>query len=87
MICEKCGKIVDFPYGGLEKLEEEAAKTTGFVINSHRLEIYGVCPECHSSVIYKRKRLTAIRQPLSLIYRISVRLIGIYSAKLVRRVR
>src|ERR1700730_6060811 len=46
VICEKCGKIVDFPYGGLEQLEEEAAKTTGFVINSHRLEIYGVCPEC-----------------------------------------
>ena len=49
MICEKCGKIVDFPYGGLEQLEEEAAKTTGFVINSHRLEIYGVCPECHKA--------------------------------------
>ncbi|CJB71428.1 ferric transport regulator protein [Streptococcus pneumoniae] len=49
VICEKCGKIVDFPYGGLEKLEEEAAKTTGFVINSHRLEIYGVCPECHKA--------------------------------------
>ncbi|MDR4151227.1 transcriptional repressor, partial [Bacillus thuringiensis] len=29
--------------------EEEAAKTTGFVINSHRLEIYGVCPECHKA--------------------------------------
>ena len=26
VICEKCGKIVDFPYGGLEQLEEEAAK-------------------------------------------------------------
>lgn len=49
VICENCGKIVDFPYGGLEKLEEEAAKTTGFVINSHRLEIYGVCPECHKA--------------------------------------
>ncbi|PGM91212.1 transcriptional repressor [Bacillus cereus] len=49
LICEKCGKIVDFLYGGLEQLEEEAAKTTGFVINSHRLEIYGVCPECHKA--------------------------------------
>ncbi len=49
VICEKCGKIVDFHYGGLEKLEDEAAKATGFVINSHRLEIYGVCPECHKA--------------------------------------
>ncbi|EEL52209.1 transcriptional repressor [Bacillus cereus] len=49
VICEKCGKIVDFPYGGLEQLEDEAAKATGFVINSHRLEIYGVCPECHKA--------------------------------------
>ncbi|MDM5186993.1 peroxide-responsive transcriptional repressor PerR [Bacillus sp. DX4.1] len=49
VICEDCGKIVDFPYVGLEKIEDEAAKTTGFVINSHRLEIYGVCPECHKA--------------------------------------
>ncbi|PHA02816.1 transcriptional repressor [Bacillus pseudomycoides] len=47
VICETCGKIVDFPYAGLEKIEDEAAKATGFVINSHRLEIYGVCQECN----------------------------------------
>lgn len=47
MICEKCGKIVDFFYGGLEKLEEEVVKMIGFVINSYCLEIYGVCLECY----------------------------------------
>lgn len=47
VICEKCGKIVDFSYAGLEEIENEAAKATGFVINSHRLEIYGVCQDCN----------------------------------------
>ncbi|MDC2865469.1 MULTISPECIES: peroxide-responsive transcriptional repressor PerR [unclassified Bacillus (in: firmicutes)] len=47
VICENCGKIVDFPYTGLEEIENEAAKATGFVINSHRLEIYGVCQDCN----------------------------------------
>lgn len=47
VICEKCDKIVDFPCTGLEELEQQAANETGFVIKSHRLELYGVCPECN----------------------------------------
>lgn len=46
VICEKCGKIVDFPYSGLEEMEQKASEETGFIIRSHRIELYGVCPEC-----------------------------------------
>ena len=45
-ICQSCGKIVDFHYPGLDEIEHLASHVTGFKINSHRLEIYGVCPEC-----------------------------------------
>ena len=46
MICESCGKIVDFHYPGLNEVEQLASHVTGFEVNSHRLEVYGNCPEC-----------------------------------------
>ncbi|MGX9135962.1 peroxide-responsive transcriptional repressor PerR [Rummeliibacillus sp. JY-2-4R] len=46
MICESCGKIVDFHYPGLDEVEHLAAHVTGFKVNSHRLEVYGTCPDC-----------------------------------------
>ncbi len=47
-ICEKCGKIVDFHYPGLDEVEHFAASVTGYEINKHRLEVYGICPECQA---------------------------------------
>ncbi|RXJ00424.1 transcriptional repressor [Anaerobacillus alkaliphilus] len=46
VICENCGKIVDFHYPGLDEVETLAEHVTGFKVKSHRMEIYGVCPEC-----------------------------------------
>ena len=46
MICEDCGKIVDFHYPGLDEVEQLASHVTGFKVNSHRLEVYGTCPAC-----------------------------------------
>ncbi|WP_133582325.1 peroxide-responsive transcriptional repressor PerR [Aureibacillus halotolerans] len=46
IICESCGKIVDFHYPGLDEVEALAAHVTGFDISHHRMEIYGTCPEC-----------------------------------------
>ncbi|MBO9130948.1 peroxide-responsive transcriptional repressor PerR [Bacillus sp. 165] len=48
VICEQCSKIVDFPYTGLEKVEQLAQEATGFIIRSHRMELYGICPQCHN---------------------------------------
>ena len=45
-ICENCGIIVDFHYPGLDEVEQFAEQVLGFKVNSHRLEIYGLCPEC-----------------------------------------
>lgn len=46
MICECCGKIVDFHYPALSEVEQFASQVTGFKVNSHRLEVYGTCPDC-----------------------------------------
>lgn len=45
-ICQKCGKIVDFHYPGLDEVEHLAAHVTGFKVSHHRMEIYGECPDC-----------------------------------------
>lgn len=45
-ICEKCGKIVDFDYSGLQEIERIAEEKLGFKINHHRMELYGGCPDC-----------------------------------------
>ncbi|MBM7704451.1 peroxide-responsive transcriptional repressor PerR [Metabacillus iocasae] len=46
VICESCGKIVDFHYPGLDEVEALAAHITGFEISHHRMEIYGTCTDC-----------------------------------------
>jgi Fur family transcriptional regulator, peroxide stress response regulator len=48
VICLKCKKIIDPDLLGLEKLTEEAAQRTGFKIINHRLDFFGICPECQS---------------------------------------
>lgn len=45
-ICNNCGKVEDIYYPGLDAVEEVAANLTGFKVESHRLEVYGLCPEC-----------------------------------------
>ncbi|AMB94451.1 transcriptional repressor [Aerococcus sanguinicola] len=46
VICEHCGRIVDLYYPILYELESYAAAYTGFKVNNHRLEIYGLCQDC-----------------------------------------
>jgi Fur family peroxide stress response transcriptional regulator len=46
LICENCGKIVDFHYPQLDEVEQLAQHVTEFNVSHHRMEIYGVCKEC-----------------------------------------
>lgn len=45
-VCNNCGKVEDIYYPGLEAVEEVTSDLTGFSVESHRLEVYGLCPEC-----------------------------------------
>ncbi|MDF2962186.1 MAG: peptide transporter substrate-binding protein [Paenibacillus sp.] len=47
-LCEECGKLVDFAYKPLDDLERTAGLETGFLVKSHRVEVYGLCAECFS---------------------------------------
>jgi Fur family ferric uptake transcriptional regulator len=46
LICTSCGKIIEFENCEIEKLQEEVATRNGFTIQTHRLELYGLCSRC-----------------------------------------
>ncbi|PKE19496.1 peroxide-responsive transcriptional repressor PerR [Macrococcoides caseolyticum] len=48
IICTSCGKIKDFHYPRLDEVENIAEHITGYAVTHHRMEIYGVCPECQN---------------------------------------
>lgn len=45
-ICLKCRKIMDPEISSLDKLSEELKSKTGYMISYHRLDFFGICPEC-----------------------------------------
>ncbi|MUK88314.1 peroxide-responsive transcriptional repressor PerR [Ornithinibacillus sp. L9] len=51
IICEECGKIVDFHYPSLDEVESLAEQVTGFEVSHHRMEVYGTCEECKKEAV------------------------------------
>jgi len=45
-ICTNCGVIVDFDHPPVRDVEKAAATRTGFLVQGHRMEVYGLCPTC-----------------------------------------
>ncbi len=48
VICLRCKKIMDPELVSIANLAEEMARKTGFTILSHRLDFFGICPECQN---------------------------------------
>ena len=46
LICSRCGRKIEFSYPAIDVLQEEVARSHGFVLERHHLELIGVCPEC-----------------------------------------
>ena len=46
LICTKCRKIMDPDLESLEGVKKELTSETGFKIVSHRLDFFGICPDC-----------------------------------------
>ena len=54
IICERCGKIVEFNSEALETQQQRIARFLGFVLSRHRLELYGICTDCREGRPSKR---------------------------------
>jgi len=46
VVCLRCKKIMDPELESMAELAEEMALKTGFTIVSHRLDFFGICPDC-----------------------------------------
>jgi Fur family transcriptional regulator, peroxide stress response regulator len=46
VICMKCRKILDPEIASVDQLSEEMKNKTGYTISFHRLDFFGLCPEC-----------------------------------------
>jgi Fur family ferric uptake transcriptional regulator len=46
LVCSRCGRGVDVADGELARLVDEIGRRNGYRIETHRLELFGICPTC-----------------------------------------
>lgn len=46
VICTRCGKVEDAFMPPNDHFDQKAAEVTGYRIQSHRFDFFGLCPEC-----------------------------------------
>lgn len=49
VVCSGCGRSQDIDDAGLRSVVRDVARRTGFRIDDHRLELFGLCPACRSA--------------------------------------
>jgi Fur family transcriptional regulator, ferric uptake regulator len=48
VVCSACGRTSDIDDAGLRTVVHEVATRTGYRIDEHRLELFGLCPACQA---------------------------------------
>lgn len=56
VICTGCGRSAEVGDLGIGSIAGEVESQTGFTIDSHRIELYGLCPECRTAGAGKSRR-------------------------------
>lgn len=61
LICTACGTIIEFENARIEALQQAVARKHRFLVQSHKLELYGICAVCRSrkSGTVARRRMPA----------------------------
>ena len=54
LICVKCGKFEEIFSPELEDLQHELVRKHDYIQQSHKLDIFGFCPECANADAQKR---------------------------------
>ena len=48
VVCTSCGRTADVGDLGLGAIADEVESQTGFALDSHRIELYGLCADCRA---------------------------------------
>lgn len=54
LICNKCGKIIEFVEYKIEKLQDEVCEKYSFKAESHRMQIHGLCEKCCNTLVDRK---------------------------------
>ncbi|MBU2646971.1 transcriptional repressor [bacterium] len=49
LICTRCKTIMDPDLDAVNYLQDEIVKETGFEVTNHRLDFFGICPDCQKT--------------------------------------
>ncbi len=49
VVCSRCGRTDDVDDAGLRTVVREVARRTGYRVDEHRLELFGMCPQCQAA--------------------------------------
>jgi Fur family ferric uptake transcriptional regulator len=49
VICTRCGRSAEVEDLGVDSIASEVESRTGFTLDSHRIELYGLCAECRTA--------------------------------------
>lgn len=52
LVCTRCRRILDAKLDALDHLADKLARSTGFRILGHRLDFYGICPQCRNKDLH-----------------------------------
>jgi len=50
LICTECGQIIEFENERIEELQQDVARKNRFKVQSHKLELYGLCSNCQGNL-------------------------------------
>jgi Fur family ferric uptake transcriptional regulator len=56
VICTVCGRNAEVGDLGIDSIAGDVESQTGFSIDSHRIELYGLCPECRATGADRARR-------------------------------
>jgi len=60
LICNRCGKLIEFHNQSISELLEQVARQHGFRMNGHRLEVSGLCDDCCRPPTTRPKKLNLL---------------------------
>jgi Fur family ferric uptake transcriptional regulator len=46
VVCKACGRTEEVDDFGFTAVADEIARRTGYRVEAHRLELFGICPDC-----------------------------------------
>ena len=46
IVCSQCKRMLPISHCPLETFEKALSEETGFILQGHRLDLYGLCPQC-----------------------------------------